>query len=201
MSMKLWQESNSQCGQESLVISILNEKRNGYYLEIGAWHFKDSSNTFLLESKLDWVGIAVEISGKYSRKYNRNRKNQCIKSDALLLNYKNLLVAGNFPSIVDYLQLDIDPSINTFNCLLKIPFEQFQFRVITFEHDLYVSPQNKIYQDLGHSYLESFGYVRIAKNVRYNGLAFEDWYVHPSLVPSEATKELKENVDWQLHFD
>ena len=201
MSMKLWRESNSQCGQESLVISTLNEKRKGYYLEIGAWHFKDSSNTFLLESEFDWTGIAVEISGKYSRQYNKNRKNQCIKSDALLLNYENLLKANNFPSVVDYLQLDIDPSINTFNCLLKMPFEQFQFRVITFEHDLYVSPQNKIYQDLGYSYLESFGYVRIAKNVRYNGLAFEDWYVHPSLVPSEATKGLKENVDWQMHFD
>lgn len=199
--MQILPGSNSQCGQESLVVSILSGKKNGYFLEIGAWDFKDDNNTYMLESDFGWKGIAVEISRKYARKYNKNRKNTCINSDALAINYAETLALREFPKIIDYLQLDIDPSINTFNCLLKIPFEQYQFRIITFEHDLYVSPQNKVYQEIAHTYLEKYGYERIAKNVRYNGLAFEDWYVHPSLVPFEATKELKENVDWQLHFD
>jgi hypothetical protein len=199
--MKLLSGSNSQCGQESLVASILDGKRNGYFLEIGAWDFQDTNNTYLLETKFGWQGIAVEISKKYARKYNKKRKNHCINSDALLINYAEVLTKSEFPDVIDYLQLDIDPAINTFNCLLKIPFEQYQFRVITFEHDLYVSPQNKIYQKIGNEYLEGLGYHRIAKDVCYNGLAFEDWYVNPNLVPEKALVELKSNVNWQEHFE
>lgn len=201
MRMHLLSGSNSQCGQESLVVSVLGGKKNGYFLEIGAWDFKDTNNTYLLESDFGWKGIAVEISKKYARKYNRNRRNGCINSDALEIDYAETLKLLEFPQIIDYLQLDIDPAINTFNCLLKIPFEQHQFRVITFEHDLYVSAHNEVFQKLAHTYLESFGYLRIAKNVCYNGLAFEDWYVHPSLVPTDATQQLKENTEWKLHFN
>jgi hypothetical protein len=199
--MQLLPSSNSQCGQESFVVSVLNGKRNGHFLEIGAWDYKDTNNTYLLETDFEWQGIAVEISNKYARRYNKNRRNHCINSDALSINYSEVLANSEFPNIIDYLQLDIDPAVNTFNCLLKIPFDQYQFRVVTFEHDLYVSPQNKIYQKLGNDYLESLGYQRIARDVCYNGLAFEDWYVKPNLLPGESLVELKDNVNWQEHFE
>lgn len=201
MRLQLWQESNSQCGQESLVLSLLSEKNNGHYLEIGAWDFKESSNTYLLETKYNWTGIAVEISKKYAKKYNKKRKNQCINDDALKLDYAEILKANEFPKVIDYLQLDIDPAINTFNCLLRIPFEEYQFRVITFEHDLYVDSRNSIYQKIGKQHLESFGYIRIAKNVSYNGLAFEDWYINPNLINEELVKELKPDSNWENHFN
>jgi hypothetical protein len=200
LKLQLWDASHSQCGQESLVLSLLGGKKNGYYLEIGAWDYKNDSNTFLLETEFNWNGLAVEISKKYAKKYNKNRKNHCISSDALRLNYSEILRENQFPSVIDYLQLDIDPSVNTFNCLLKIPFSEFKFKVITFEHDLYADSQNSIYQLIGQQFLEEHGYRRIAKNVCYKGFAFEDWYVNPSFVNLDQVPKLLENTNWENHF-
>lgn len=75
------------------------------------------------------------------------KENQCINDDALKLDYSEILKANEFPKVIDYLLLDIDPAINTFNCLLRIPFEEYRFRVITFEHDLYVNSRNYISKD------------------------------------------------------
>jgi hypothetical protein len=201
LKLQLWEDSNSQCGQESLILSLLAGKKHGHYLEIGAWDYKDDSNTFLLETKFNWKGLAVEISKKYAKKYNKNRTNYCINSDALKLNYAEILKRNNFPPVIDYLQLDIDPSINTFNCLLKMPLSDYKFKVITFEHDIHADPQNAIYQSIGHSFLENHGYQRIAKNVRYNGFAFEDWYVNPSFVNLSDIPKLSDDSNWQTHFE
>lgn len=200
MKLQQWQGSHSQCGQESLVLSLLNGKKAGYYVEIGAWDYKDCSNTFLLETEFGWKGIGIEILKKHARKYNKKRRNKCLNIDALSLDYSKIFKDNQFPEIIDYLQLDIDPSVNTFNCLLKMPFDQYRFRIITFEHDLYISPQNAIHQELGHHYLEQFGYFRIGKNVCYNGLAFEDWYVHSDLISIQPKDVLTTGVNWQEHF-
>lgn len=53
-------ESKSQLGQDLKVLNYYNNKRNGYFVEIGAVDGLQLSNTFLLEHKYDWSGICVE---------------------------------------------------------------------------------------------------------------------------------------------
>jgi hypothetical protein len=198
--MDLMPDSHSQSGQESMVLSRLEYKKFGTYLEIGAWDGVDLSNTYLLESAYSWDGLAIDIESKYVKRYNKKRINPCIKANALTLDYGKLLTEADFPEVIDYLQLDIEPAINTFNCLTKIPFYKFKFRIITFEHDLYASKDNQFYKDSAHIFLQQKGYLRIASNVMNQGNPFEDWYVHPAYVSANAATLLAENVEFTEHF-
>jgi FkbM family methyltransferase len=52
--------SYSQLGQDLEVLKTLNNKRNGYFIEIGANDGIQLSNTYLLETMYDWTGICIE---------------------------------------------------------------------------------------------------------------------------------------------
>jgi FkbM family methyltransferase len=52
--------SKSQLRQDIFVLSELNFKRNGYFVEFGATNGVDRSNTHLLEKEFNWKGILAE---------------------------------------------------------------------------------------------------------------------------------------------
>jgi FkbM family methyltransferase len=52
--------SFSQEGQDTFVIEYLNNMRNGYFIDIGAYDGKEFSNTYDLEKLYGWTGILVE---------------------------------------------------------------------------------------------------------------------------------------------
>src|SRR5947209_2667948 len=53
-------EAHAQLFQDLLVLFLLDGKRDGYFVEFGAMDGITLSNTFLLESKYSWRGIAAE---------------------------------------------------------------------------------------------------------------------------------------------
>jgi hypothetical protein len=121
-------------------------------------------------------------------------------ANALRTDYKELFLSYNFPNVIDYLQLDIEPAVNTFNCLLTIPFDSYKFKVITYEHDLYANPANIEYKDKSFELLSKYGYRRIASNVCNQGNPFEDWYVHPEFVDLSEAPQLADNTEFSEHF-
>ena len=50
----------SQFGQDHMVAKLLNFKRNGIFIEAGAYDGEIHSNTLQLELKYNWTGILVE---------------------------------------------------------------------------------------------------------------------------------------------
>jgi hypothetical protein len=50
-------KSRAQLGQDLFVLSELNLKRNGFFVEFGATNGVDLSNTALLEREFGWNGI------------------------------------------------------------------------------------------------------------------------------------------------
>lgn len=104
---KVFENSQSQAFQESWVLNVLQEKRNGTYLKIGRFDGQIISNTSILESHYNWNGFALEIDSKRTRKYNKSRRNICIKVDATTFDYKKYSVDNNFPEVIDYFQVDI----------------------------------------------------------------------------------------------
>ena len=198
--MKLQKNSHSQSGQESFVLNAIDFKHEGTYLEIGAWDGLDLSNTYLLESEYNWRGVALDNVEKNVTRYNKKRINKCLLQDALFANYEEILRNLGFPGVIDYLQLDIEPAENTFNCLMRIPFDKFKFRVITYEHDLYASAENYVYKDKAFKYLSGLGYTRVANNVQNLGNPYEDWYVYESLLPRNPFVTLESNTDYNSHF-
>jgi hypothetical protein len=180
--MKLHPKSNSQAGQESFVLAMTHNKKNGFYVEIGAFHASIDSNTYILETEFNWTGISLELNAKRCSEFNIKRRNVCINDNAIKFNYKKRFKEINFPRTFDYLQLDIEPARNTFRALLKFPLRDYKPFIITFEHDKYANKFNWSIQFLAFLYLYVYGYKRIEKNVTLLAEGqvkkpFEDWYV------------------------
>ena len=189
--------SKSQLGQESFVLWILNQKTDGFYIEIGASHPTNLSNTFLLESKFSWRGIGLEIDPKLTNYYNQNRSNLCLNLNAIETNYRDLFETQAVPMKVDYLQVDIEPPKNTYLALKRVMKSRRIFSVITFEHDLYASKFNYFWKVRAFFLLRLKGYTRCANNVSNGSAKQEDWYIHKTL---GARYRLKSNVDFKEFF-
>jgi hypothetical protein len=189
----------SQVYQDMFVLSMLNGKRNGTFLEIGGAEPYKGNNTALLEKNFDWKGVSIEYSEKFVRNYRNNRSANLIHDDALTIDYKKLLSENFEGNVVDYLQLDIEPARNTYECMLKIPFDEYKFTVITYEHDYYVDV-TRSYREKSREFLESKGYVLIANDISPEGTSnFEDWWVHPDLVDENIVKKMKSVVNETQH--
>ena len=127
----------SQSFQDMFVLTMLEGKKNGVYLEIGADQPKVISNTYLLEKEFDWMGVSFELDGDKVTYFNSIRRNKAICADATDYDYKFLLDERNYPKQIDYLQLDIEPAEQTLEALKKIPFDKYRFSTITYETDVY----------------------------------------------------------------
>lgn len=183
-------ENYSEAYQDIFILTMLNGKKNGTYLELGAGSSFYGSNTALLERDFNWKGVALDLDEGFVDLHSKERKNPCLLKDGTCTNYDALLSGMDFPNEIDYLQLDCDPPNITYQILLTIPFEKYKFATITYEHDYYCD-ETKSYQEKSKKYLESFGYVRIFNNVSPDeNRPYEDWWVHPDLVDSKMISEL-----------
>lgn len=64
----------SQYGQDKFLVNFFKEKRNGIFIDIGAFDGVTFSNTFYLEKELGWDGICVEPNPLPFRELQKNRK-------------------------------------------------------------------------------------------------------------------------------
>jgi len=181
----------SQCFQDFFVLSMLNGKKDGTYLEVGCADPLYGNNTALLEKEYGWKGMSIDIDPQWSDKWKQQGR-ECLISNALEVDYEGNL-EGN--DIVDYLQIDCDPPSVSYEVLLKIPFHKHKFRVITFEHDHYVDDTQSI-RDKSRKYLQSFGYELVVSNISPDEYSpYEDWWVHPELVDSKLIDIMKSTDD------
>lgn len=180
----------SQAYQDMFVLTVLNGKEGGTYLEIGSEEPHYKSNTFLLEDKFNWKGVSVEIDQAEVERFASHRKNPVLCADATKVDYEGLIGKVGLPKDIDYLQIDTEPPSTTFNVLLSIPFETYRFGVITYEHD-YAVDFSKVYRERSRKYLQSMGYVLVVPDVGpTDWYSFEDWWVHPELVDVERLHSL-----------
>jgi FkbM family methyltransferase len=70
--------SKAQLRQDLFVLSELNFKNNGYFIEFGATNGIDLSNTFLLEKEFGWRGILAEPARCWHDALMANRANSAI---------------------------------------------------------------------------------------------------------------------------
>ena len=184
--------------QESFIIDILKQKRNGHYVELGAAHYSNGNNTYLLEKEYDWKGVSFEIVESMKDDFNANRSNPCM-GDALSFNYIDYFEKNNFPKQIDYLQVDIDAGYDiygrpvgnnhcTLQGLIAIPLNTYRFTLITFEHDANMYWKNTTIRDAQREILDSFGYSLIQRSYH------EDWWVDPKIINHG---EYRNYLKWQ----
>ena len=187
---------NGQLEQDKFVLKILNNKKNGYFLEIGSNHPVTINNSYILEKNYNWKGIMVEYDKSWLNSYKEHRPNSIhIINDATQINYKNLFETNKFPINLDYLQIDIEANNgSTLKTLIKLNNEilnDYKFATVTFEHDIYHTNYLNTREE-SRKIFDNQGYLRIFDDVccRLTGRPFEDWYVYPPLV----NKDLINNI-------
>ena len=166
-------ETFSQAHQDLFALWANRFKQGGTYIEVGAGDPKESSNTFLLESRYGWSGLSFEIDEVLVEKFQLERpKNNCILGDVLELSLNEYL---NDIESVDYLSLDIDPARNTLEALKILLDYGLSANAITFEHDRYLDGDGVMNES--REILFANDYVLVVPNVICVGRDFEDWYV------------------------
>jgi hypothetical protein len=179
----------SQIGQDRFVLDILQQKKNGLFLDIGgAWPVY-LNNTYALEKDYGWTGVSMDLESTYAKDWEQSdRTSDFLVQDALTADYHKIindLLTHNKAERVDYLSVDLEPPFITLEALRKIPFDTYRFSVITFETDMYRD-------DPGHNFdtqytmresrelLTKHGYKLVFVNMQ------EDWWVDGGIFESES---------------
>lgn len=189
--------NHSQALQDMFVLYCHNGKKNGTYLEIGAAFPYYTNNSALLE-QFGWRGVGLELNDDMIQNYNEYRKNKSLKINALEADYDALLTEYCGTTDIDYLQLDIKTSEDTYEALLKIPFDKYRFAVITYEHDDYVDT-TQTFKQKAREYLWSKGYALAVPDVSpIDGYSFEDWWIHPDMIDINRVWSMNRiaDLDW-----
>ncbi|HYA48899.1 MAG TPA: FkbM family methyltransferase [Burkholderiales bacterium] len=63
----------SERNEETIIRHFFRDRRSGVFLDVGAYHYKNGSNTYYLEKNLRWSGIAIDANGEFARGYEENR--------------------------------------------------------------------------------------------------------------------------------
>jgi len=189
-NVELITQCYSQSWQDFFVLTALDGKKQGTWLELGAGCPDAQTNTYLLETVFNWSGISVDIqSFPYSDYSSIRPKAEYVILDATKIDYTKLL--KDMPATIDYLQVDIDQE------WLPIFIKSQESSVITHETDVFTGnnaePSRQFYQD--------HGYLLLVKNVAVRDSdtdcwqPFEDWYVNPRTVSSQIIQCLKDTSD------
>lgn len=163
-------------------------------MKLGGGKPYHGNNTALLKD-YGWEGITFEINESLINQWETERpSDKVFSTDATTINWVSFLKENEYPTTIDYLQLDIDPASNTYKVLENIDFDKLKFNVITYEHDAY--DDNEIYRKKSRKLLQEADYVLIAGNISPDeNSAFEDWYVH-----KDYSKGLKKNISKDTLF-
>lgn len=194
------EENYSQSLQDMFCLAVLNGKRNGTFLEIGAFHPEFLSNSLLLERDYGWEGVSVDYDASVEPQFREyGRKAKFITGDATKLDY-NKILSGITDYRCDYLQLDIEPNIQTLNCLKILHLDNFRFSYISYETDVYDPTNSFEYNDAirreSREILQSHGYILVNGNVENLGNdPFEDWYLDGKYFDKDIINKFKREDD------
>lgn len=188
---------HGQALQDKFVLSVLKNKKNGTFLDMGAHEPININNTYILEKEFGWKGILIDYMEHFRPSYEEHRPNSVhVISDATTLDYVRLMDETEMPEIIDYLSFDLDGDA-TIKTLRKIDEEvmnRHKFAVVTYEHDAYAGSNHIAAREESRKIFKRRGYVCVFEDIHHEtpDVVFEDWYVHPDLVDMEYVNKLKE---------
>ena len=192
-------ENCSHAWQDIMILTLLNGKTNGTYLEIGAGRPCYINNTFLLEYLFDWRGTSIDIND-YSKSWQARPNSDFICADALNIDYPDFLQKKYLNKQIDYLQIDIDKSPDVTNKLLSsILSAGYRYSIITFETNswgLYKNSSEFLYLKKSRELLSKNGYKLLFSDILHylpstpnnkerGWVANEDLWVDPTIIDQD----------------
>lgn len=170
------EKNYSRSFQDMFVLSVLNGKRNGMFIDLGCGNPTENNDTFLLETKFGWKGISVDNNETYCYNYSRKRDSTILLKDVSEIDLNELFKINCVEEHIDYLRISAEHS--SIDVLRKIPFNHYKFSVIQFQHNEcwwgndVKAESRKILSDMG--------YILMVNDVSLNlTQSYEDWWVHP----------------------
>jgi FkbM family methyltransferase len=73
LSARFGPAQHSQFGEEWIIRDFFNDKRGGVFVDVGASHYKEFSNTYYLETALGWSGLAIDPLTQFEPDYVKYR--------------------------------------------------------------------------------------------------------------------------------
>ena len=200
---------NGQALQDKFVLSVLKQKYNGCFLELGANHPIEISNTYILEKKYGWKGVMIEYDTQFRDMYTNVRTNSHhVFEDATRIDYATLLSNVNFPENIDLLQIDLEPSNgSTLSTLINLDeniMDKYKFATVTFEHDIYMKePIFHQTREMSRKIFEKRGYIRLFSDVNNDG----HWdseinktrLINGEILPTVSYQGVYPFEDWYVH--
>lgn len=62
-----------QSGEDAILLRLFNKKPTGFYVDVGAFHPRKYSNTFILHALLCWRGINIDASSETILQFDKER--------------------------------------------------------------------------------------------------------------------------------
>lgn len=197
----------SQSEQDKWVAESYKYKKNGYFIEVGAYDGIQTSNTYFLEKELNWNGICIEANRQVFNSLAANRKskniNMAVSSEKGYCNFlgdkisynigdkiecdtlNSILLNNCIENNIDYLSLDIEGA--EYIALESLDFNYWNIGLMTVEHNLYCTDSQE--KDKIYSLLTKKGFHRAVEDVKcldrnplwYNK-PYEDWYINKNYI-------------------
>lgn len=170
--------SQDWVGQDQFVAGTLKNKTNGTFLDVGCHHYKDISNTYYLETALNWKGIGIDANEEYEQGWKENRSNsKFFLGNALTFDYGQIAEECGLGKYIDYLSIDLEPPRVTLQALQRVLESDLTFGIITFETDSYRDSSTQLpSRDL----LMSKGYYLVKPGEQ------DDFYVSEEIYESKS---------------
>lgn len=172
---------HSQACQDRFVASVLGlPSTGGLFVDIGAGHPTNGSNTAYLECERGWRGVLCDRQWAHELARWRDSRNM-VFSDALDVEWGKVLPTLARDGWIDYLSLDLEPPLLTLQVLASLPLQSVRFKVATIEHDLY--RRNNSIRMAIRGIMLGHGYELVAEDVCCvigdRAMPFEDWWAAP----------------------
>jgi FkbM family methyltransferase len=121
----LLQISKSQLRQDLFVLSELEFKKDGFFVEFGATNGVDLSNTYVLEKNFEWKGILAEPAKVWNKNLIINRpgsfiENRCVWKDSNSILLFNETQEPELSTIDIYSQNDMHGKERKFGDLYEV---------------------------------------------------------------------------------
>ena len=177
--MKNLKKNYSQVWQDIFALVVTNAKVDGTFIEVGGAVPFVGNNTWLLEDGYNWRGFSIELEHHLCEEWKGLRPNtKLYEADAMKFDYVKAVDDLGLPREIDYLSFDLEPPHNTLEALRNFPFDELQFKCVTYEHDMY----RQWGDEYGHREIfEKHGYDLVGEDIMNGPCTMEEWYIHESV--------------------
>lgn len=177
-------------------LRFCDDKKDGFFVEIGVADWKNNNNTYFLEKEFGWRGLAIDIEKHFCEEYNKNRVSHCINEDAISCNWDKYFEENNFPKRIDFLQVDIDmqPRYANLLALINLPLSRYRFSTIVLEHNVGFNKNLEEMRKIQGEILHEYGYKLVAEGFT------EDWWIDSELGIPESSFNSITYEAWSKRF-